>query len=218
MKTSSKIILIVFFSSTFVPSNAQEQTGQLTLNAGVGYSPLFNGGTYFISSLLYPVSYNMRYTEEVYFSSVSPNLGARIDYTLPGRIIVGLAVNNQSEVVTTNNGAPIINNITRTNIGARVLYHLNKDNTSFDNYLGMRVGFSFWTDATPNLPSTTPYYNDLIFLNSSNLAVPSVQFLYGIIFYPGYNVGLHIEVGIGSPYTAEAGLTCRINTRKPKDK
>jgi len=205
------LLLTFSFSST----TAQQQTGQLVINAGVGYSPEFNG----VFSATYPVglNYNIEYFS---CSSIVPNLNLALDYGLAARVSIGIAGSYQSETVNYDLGSlPFSDDITRINMAIRLLYHFNKTNKKFDHYIGIRGGYCYWQD--------DPVYNDQsdlllfsslpTFLKHPNWLVPSFQVLYGMRLYLGDSFGLHCEAGIGEPFLFEGGLTFRINTRKQKD-
>lgn len=195
---------------------AQQEKGQVIMNVGVGYSPEFNGGMNFFGPI-YPVGVN--YNEFVdpggaVFTNITPNIGATIDYDLGRVVSIGLASSYQSLTVNEIYG----NNsdkITRTNITARILLHLNKKHPLFDHYIGIRFGTNYWGD----VPSSNNYnpggivpYN--YFLNNPNSFDHSFQFLYGMRIYVNNYIGVHFEVGIGEPYLVETGLTYRFNTLK----
>ncbi len=191
--------------------NVNRVKGQLIINIGVGYSPEF-AGVLAISTPLFPVSKNSEYFA---CSSIMPNLSFLLDYGMNNKLSLGLAASYQSEVIYPTEGS-FSDKVARINTALRALVHLNKKNHLFDNYLGIRFGFSYWKDAPELLPqyqnlvNCPPYY----FITNPNSLVPSFQFLYGMRIYFTDSFGIHLEAGIGSPYLVEGGLTFRIKTRK----
>jgi hypothetical protein len=192
-----------------------DQTGQLVINIGAGYSPVFDGQVGFVG-LFFPVSKNFEYFT---CSSITPNMGAIIDYGLDNKMSVGVAASYQSEIITPDEDYFYTDKITRINLAVRLLDHLNKRNTNFDNYIGMRIGSSYWED-TPSLLSKYQNVSGsapvIYFLSNPNSWVPSFQFVYGMRIYPSDYFGFHFELGIGSPYLMEGGITYRINPPKAK--
>jgi len=197
---------------TFVPSMGHQ--GQLTINIGVGYSPGFDGEVAFVTPV-FPVRQNPEYFT---CSSITPSLGGTIDYGIGKKFSIGLAASYQSEMIS-HEETPYNDEISRTNAAIRFLYHLNRKSTRFDNYIGLRLGCSYWQDR-PSLTSfyqTVPYPIPIFyFIGASHLLVPSFQFLYGICLYISDTFGFHLEAGIGSPYLIEGGITFRFNTQKNK--
>jgi hypothetical protein len=186
----------------------------ININIGFGYSPEFDGDLV-IATPFFPVQKDAEY---FLCSNIVPNLGGAIDYAVDKRFSIGLAASYQSEMIS-HEETPYNDEISRINTAIRFLYHLNKNNLHFDNYIGLRVGCSHWHDN----PSLTSAYQNVsysipifYFIGSANLLVPSFQFLYGIRLYGSGGFGFHFEVGIGSPYLIEGGITFRFKTRKEK--
>ncbi len=209
--TCGTLILRSYYSS------AQQKFGQIVLNAGVGYSPEFDGEMGFNNNI-FPVGIDPAINEyNGYFdcSTISPNIGGAIDFGISRKCSVGLALNYQSEMVSWTPSNEIISDffdkVTRTNIAGRFLYHLNKENNQVDPYVGVRTGISVWQD----IPSSGNYLsgstNIITFINLPNLLVPSLQVLFGVHLYLNRFVGAFVETGIGSPYLFAGGLTVRIN-------
>jgi len=225
------IFCFVLFSLT-TRTQAQQGLGQIVINAGVGYSPEFDGDISFGTSIWFPVrafDNSTNYYPPWYSpSNVTPNIGATADFGMLNWFSIGLAGSYQSESInwtptTINSYAqppyPYNDKVTRINVASRLLFHLNKNRTYFEHYLGFRIGGSFWHDVV--YPGS--YINPMnigylpppaYFISKANLVVPSFQLLYGMRFYITNNFGINFEFGIGSPYLAEAGLTFRINTKK----
>lgn len=233
MKIYKPLLITLICSICFCTSYAQQQLGQIVINAGYGYSPEFDGDIG-IGGTAYPAIINpsgINADNYPYplanFNSVSYNKGAAIDVGFYDGFSIGLAASYQSEVVNwqfgSDNGvAPtpyqLYDKVTRTNFALRLLHH-SQANTHFDFYYGARTGISFWQDSP--YPVNTTYYQNPVgvgprvtFLKASTINVPSFQVLCGLRYFPVPFLGIQVEAGIGSPYLAEAGLTFRINTIK----
>ena len=91
----------------------------------------------------------------------------------------------------------------------RVMGHLNRRHKNyFDNYLGIRVGYYYDT----NVPTYPNYQSSPGFLYA--LGAPVVhglayQVFYGLSFYEEV-VGFNLEIGIGTPFLLQGGLSIRI--------
>jgi hypothetical protein len=214
-------------------AKAQQQLGQIIINLGVGYSPMFNGnfGTGPNTNLFFPTypigisfdSYSDPDNPAVFKCfSIMPNLGATVDIGLFKIFSIGIASSYQSEIVrwALESNIPLnySDKITRNNMALRFLFHAPEGdkNKHFDPYIGIRSGLSFWRD----IPSQYNLINgpNATFLNEPNLTVPSVQILCGLRIFVIKNLGFHAEIGIGSPYLAEGGMSIRINTKKEAGK
>jgi len=212
--------------------NAQQELGQIVISAGVGYSPEFDGAVYFG----YPVStkHNVDWNADNYpYASFScptytMNVGGSIDFGLSNLFSIGIAGSYQDETMLwtlTDNqypgppySYPCSDQISRTNLALRFLYHVPSHNKVVDFYLGVRPGISIWHDIPsqnntvytytgPNGPPPVPE----TFISSPTMNVFSLQFLFGAQICINNLVGVHFNAGIGSPYLAECGLTLRIN-------
>ncbi|HXP50375.1 MAG TPA: hypothetical protein VN922_10490, partial [Bacteroidia bacterium] len=98
----------------------------------------------------------------------------------------------------------------RLNIGVRASYHLNKFNLRFDDYIGIRLGCSYWHDIFI-CPSSYGYVGSPEYsIGAATLYKPSFQVFYGLSLFPsGGCVGFNFEIGIGTPYFGEGGITFR---------
>lgn len=208
-----KQVVFYFIACLLIQGNtikAQQEKGQITINADVGYSPEFNGTMNSGGGPLYPVPSNGN-VEVLESISVVPNIGGTIEYGLTNLFSIGLASSYQSVVVDDkfpyNNGDPT-DKITRVNMAIRALFHLNIRNPNFDHYIGFRIGCNYWNDKVLN-PGSQDY-----FLDAPNSFISCYQVVYGMRIYFTHNIGIHFEVGIGQPYLAEVGLTFKINTHK----
>lgn len=191
-------------------THENDLTGQVIINIGAAYSPGFDGDLT-IFGLFFPVGRNFGYFT---CSSIIPNLNGIIDFGIDNNVSIGLAASYQSETVVPQEKIGT-DKITRINLGFRTLHHLNKTSTKFDNYIGLRIGCSYWKDS-PSYVSNNPYAPTAYFLSAPNSWVPSFQFIYGLCMYPSNYFGIHFDFGIGSPYLFEAGITFRINPPKAK--
>ena len=225
---------------------AQNEAGQIVINAGVGESPGFNGdngtgpGAFIQLVPYYPIAtvldhinisgmafYSREHPPEFVCSSIKPNIGGAIDFGLTSNFSVGLATNYQSEIVSwtpasnSNIGTlyPCSDKITRANMAIRFLYQV-KPHKNFNTYFGIRCGISYWHDMpSPDNNLTISYLNiSPYFITAPDITVPSFQVLLGLRFYPIKFVGIHFEIGLGSPYLFEGGITFRINTHKTEVK
>jgi hypothetical protein len=222
---------LIFFCFTFcllIIQNslvkAQQEFGQFVINAGVAYSPEFDGAWAYNGDL-FPVGlYPLIDEEDGFFSCTlnKPNLGSTIDFGISNKCSLGIASNYQNETVNWSPSNQIISNysdnITRFNVALRFLYHLNTENKHFDPYIGIRSGISIWHDSPSSNNFTGSSIIPITFIIHPNSIVPSFQVLYGMRFYLNHFIGIHIEVAVGSPYLIEGGLTFRINTIKAKEK
>jgi len=204
---------------------AQQAFGQIVANVGIGYSPGFDGQVSFISQL-YPIGINTGIQDAgngFICSSILPNIGGTIDFGISKGFSIGITGSYQNETVDYALPQNFTDKVSRTNVAFRFLLHLCKTNNKLDDYLGFRFGASYWHD-TPspdnvvgayNYNGNPQYiYNTITFLQNTSSLVGSFQILYGLRLYTSDNIGLHFEIGIGSPYLAEGGITFRINTRK----
>lgn len=212
----------------------QPEKGNIVINAGIGYSPGFDGDINFFGSQDFPVGTLMQYFDgDGYFwcSTIIPNIS--IDYNISNCFSIGIASSYQSETVNwTPQGGPYSqaysnDKISRFNIATRILYHLNKQNSSFDHYIGFRPGCSFWDDIPNNMvlnqynPNGTPSNAQRgwgTFINNPHYILFNLQVLYGMRIYYGGNIGFHFEVGIGQPFLIEGGLNYRIITKNKNSK
>jgi hypothetical protein len=223
---------ICTLSLTHNSVKAQQEPGQIVINAGVGYSPGFDGQMPSLGAPVssYPVNTILEtlpnYNDEddppgFNCSSISPNLGGTIDIGILKWISAGLAASYQGEVlswgVLSNQPLNFSDKITRINLSGRILFHLPMKSTHFDFYTGIRSGASFWHDIESSSNIVPPGFYGGYFLTKSNLTVPSFQFLLGLRYYPIKWLGIHVELGFGSPYLVEGGLSFRINTHKEEN-
>ncbi|HTA83315.1 MAG TPA: hypothetical protein VK783_10290 [Bacteroidia bacterium] len=222
--------------------NAQQEFGQIVIGAGVGYSPEFDGGINFFGSG-YPVSTKpadqWNRDDSPYPSFACPsytmNRGGSIDFGISNLFSIGIAASYQDETLVwilennsfpgTPSSYPNSDKISRTNIALRFLYHFPVKSKIIDMYTGIRPGMSFWHDTpSPNNipfgfsgPNGTGTPIPSTFIENSTMQVFSFQALFGAQVCVSNLVGVHVNIGIGSPYLAECGITVRINTHKASE-
>lgn len=203
MKTQIISYLFVCFLIQGNYVTAQQEEGQICINAGVGDSPGFDnpGSPFFFTET------NSNIVETGFsVSNIIPNIGCTIDYNITNYFSIGAASSYQSEIINVRGAGSDIEKITRISLNFRTLFHLNKRNRNkFDHYIGTRFGLDYWGDVFQNGSSGH-------FLTNPNQFIPSFQVFYGMRIYFTNNIGVQCEVGIGEPYLAEGGLTFRINT------
>jgi hypothetical protein len=236
-------VVLFFFISHASFIDGQQRAWQIVINAGEGYSPEFDGDISLFSSYpWYPVGtilgvidnpQSNDYPSDFSCTSITPNIGGTVDVGVMEYFSIGIASSYQSEVanwIIINRNFPLPPNsfpnsdrITRINIAVRLLAHMPVDWTSkyLDTYAGIRLGESRWHDIPSSDNMNYPYYysqTKAYFINKSDRIVPSFQGIIGLRFFPIYNLGIHVEIGIGSPYLVEGGVTFRIDTLKKKEK
>ncbi len=209
--TFGLLLSLAFYNSAFsqVSTNDTLHTypksrsgkGAFIINAGVGYSTIFVAveGALPIKGASIQVP-----------TSVSPAINLTGDYSFRNDQSVGICVTYQklNDIPQTENTSitGYTESITRTNIALRYLFHFIK-NTNTDTYVGTRIGLSFWVDGI--LPLSSQQYTQLA-MGRSSFVLPSLQLLFGYRRYFSNTIGVHVELGIGTPYLAEAGITFRI--------
>jgi len=235
IKKSSSVILILIVGLHVL--NGQSFVKDITISAGEGYSPEFDGAFSLGDGSPYPVANSFlqtgnadEYPYPCYKSvSYSNNKGGFVDVRFKWNLSVGIAASYQEATMEWTPGAPgpdspdgyvFSDNVSRTNVALRVLYHPPLRSKHFDIYYGIRYGKSYWHD-TPSDTNTVVYTtgngkvsNTSYFLQNQNMVVPSFQMLMGMRFYFADFFALHLEAGIGSPYLIEGGITFRLNFAK----
>jgi len=148
-----------------------------------------------------------------YFITQSPAYNGIIDYSFMRWLSFGVGIAYQS--VTDNPSEELPSNfynvnqsevekIVLYNYTARVLYHFLK-HTGVDVYAGIRAGESTWKEqiTTNSQDANAIIYKTIV--PSSPTA--SVQVLAGFIVPVYHCIAVNAELGYGSPYVFEAGLT-----------
>ena len=204
-----KLTLIAIFIgsllfSTANHAKAQNQQGEITVNAGAGYSLIF--------AIIDPLV-KASITSGNVTSNAPPVFNGTVDYAFNSWFSLGIGIGYQSITVNINNftdsnNTPYLYNqnasasVSRLNIGLRPCFHLGK-NPNVDPYFGLKVGVSIWSFA---LTSTDPNYNLPLPYSGT---VPAFQAFFGLKGYFLPFMGAHFEIAVGSPYFIEAGLNFR---------
>jgi hypothetical protein len=199
----SLLLAVVALFSGINNAKAQNETGQVSVSAGVGFSVLFG---------VINIAENQA-TDEGITHSTLPALNMNIDYGISPKFSLGLGVGYQSTTInytnyeaTTSSGYDSLYNfgvtISRLNIGLRPIYHFGK-NDKLDIYTGGRIGLSIWSISTT---ASVPGYSGPFQYSG---VLPSFQYLFGMKAYFTPSFGAHFEVAIGTPYLIEAGLNYR---------
>jgi len=102
--------------------------------------------------------------------------------------------------------------ISRYQVSGIMAFHFSKGQYR-DAYAGFRLGQSVWSEQIlyNNMAGIDPWTT----FNQHDITT-SYQVFFGDRIFFFKNLGFHIEVGIGSPFLLEGGLTFRFKTRKPK--
>jgi|GEM_PF-1148045 hypothetical protein len=168
------------------------------VSAGLGYSTL---GTRIYGLLVF----------EGGLVSESWVYNGAIDYGIKYNTTLGLAMSYQEATgvpLTLDKTGQADNSeyFTRFNCGFRVLHYIVHTYSLFV-YSGFRLGISYWRDIPIDI--NEPSKIDAVTTLGDQSIYPSIQVLFGCKLI--YRViGLHLEVGIGTPYFAEAGLSIKI--------
>jgi len=206
MKKLSLLAILIagLICSTGQQAKAQNQKGEFVASAGAGYSVLFG----VISSL---GSVSNAASGGVLSISTIPEINTTGDYGMSDHFSLGVGIGYQSCSITDDNftdsstgatGQNATVRISRLNIGFRPVWHFG-NNPNIDFYFGMRVGVSIWSFG---VTTTDPNFG---FQGVFSGAVPSFQTFVGLKGYFSPVVGAHLELGIGTPYLVEAGLSFR---------
>jgi|GEM_PF-2583108 len=225
-----RVLYLILFSCLWLHEvKAQDTTKPFDVSISVGYSPDYSGSSLFTFFGGFPAA-TTNYTQSsnpnmpifLYnpiFHNVAPDLNLQAEYRTSSAISIGASVSYQTESVDQNffpYGIAGSDKLTRLDISARLLYHLNKTNTrKFDHYVGLRLGASMWTDAYTPSPSFSDPQLQQTFLASASEVSPTYQFLYGFRVYiiPDW-LAFNLELGLGkSPYWVAAGINFRFGKK-----
>lgn len=189
-----KLLVLIFVVFAFTFSNdvkAQQESGQVVLSAGAGYS---------VISKLLSVGENVQSIPPLYLNA---------DYGITNNLSIGLAgsyssISYDDVLISTDDMGNIIEedvNVqgSRNTVAARVLFHFG-DNPKLDQYAGLRAGMTFWG------------WNDESLVDEENLSANNLSYriLYGMRAYLTDNLGVNLEIGIGSPYFFNGGISYRL--------
>ncbi len=204
MNIIQRFLLLLFLIPTVL--FGQTEKYQLVVNGGAGYSFL---GTSIWKFIYFPT------TGQV--TSVSVPYSGTVDFGLSDKFSVGLGCAYQSLTDNIDWGSfylrkdeVVDEKMSRLNTAVRLLYHFDASDNA-DLYMGFRTGLSFWKETND---SGDPYFTPTI----PNKTFPSIQYLLGFRLYIAAGIGIHGEIGLGTPYLAEGGLSFRIYSNKSKCK
>ena len=181
---------VVFAVAPTNEINAQQESGQVVVSAGAGYS--------LISRILSGTN-----------QTSLPPVYLNVDYGVTENFSIGLAGSYSSysydDVITTidANGNTVEEAFsvsgTRNTIAGRALFHFG-DNPNLDQYAGLRAGMTLWG------------YSDSGLLTEDDLNgnVFSFRILYGARAYLTDNLAVNLEIGLGSPYLFNGGISYRL--------
>lgn len=137
-----------------------------------------------------------------------------IDYGIARIITIGAGVAYQTSL-----GIPVggeynsaTEEITRLNVSIRILWNM-PFSKHFEIYGGLRTGSSFWTDKIISPEPQSSINHNPLTMTAPNFTRFSVQFPCGVRYFIGF-IGAHLELGIGTPYFIEGGISFRIKTGK----
>lgn len=195
-RTTFIFIILVLFSITSVIAQNEEYKSTVTVNTGFSL----------VGNLL-----NVKTSEITEFSTYSlPAFQATYDYSLAKWFSVGAAGSVQLMGIKYNDyegtGDNFETSITRTNFALRGLFHYG-NNEKLDMYSGVRMGFTNWNISTNY---DNPDYNadSDISISQGFGAAPQVV-LFGVRGYFNDNLGVNMEVCIGSPHYLSLGVNYR---------
>ena len=215
----SCLLLLLFIVAGNKKIAAQNSKYEIVTGIGFGYSlaPMLvnmqaqqNWGNYNYKS----------YPPVLFTISSSGVLNATIDYGLCKVLSIGGGISYQYFTVNanayTNSRADTFENVTenigKLNVRMRLIAHWDFDNNHlWEFYGGVGIGASYWSDnnnsGDPNFPDDSPY---------ETARVLSLQGLIGVRRYsrntskhPNNNIGIHLELAVGSPYFIDGGLNFR---------
>jgi len=202
-----------------ISKNQQLQEEEVFITPAIGAGSMQITGSP-IANSLYLENSNYNYS-----AVNSPEYGVSIDYMVAKYFSFGLGVNYQTISFNSSitpqptpynynyyyyNSDPSSAQFTRWNIGVRNLFYFQSDNS--DNvhfYMGARAGLSIWHEAdTWANGAYNPQYRSFV-----NSATPlfSFQLLWGMRYFFTQEIGTQLELGLGTPYYAQAGITIRLN-------
>ena len=200
MKNLKIFLTILTLMGLFGTSFGQRESGEAVLTGGLGLS-IWN---IYASTLNFEDSVNARST---------PTFDLAYDYGITHNFSIGGAVAYNSFTISNPNysyvnssGVIVYESIkvkySRINFGIRPLYHWGK-RENFEWHTGMRLGYSFWT---AEVITTDPFYSDDYYRQDAF----SLQVLFGSWAYFSDYMAITFEVGIGSPYLANIGLSLKL--------
>jgi hypothetical protein len=195
-KITALILVLAFGLGSFNTAQAQaHEQGQIGITAGIGYSLI--GG-------LFDAVTDGDNVE----GTGTPVINGMVDYGIGDKFSLGLAVSYQSFKAEYSDylhfdftQESFEEKWSCLSIGVRPLLHFgNSDN--FGMYTGARVGFTTWSYSNSS--------NNITFIETDvSLGTIGVQPLFGANIYFTDNIGMNMEIGIGT-YLAAAGIKVRL--------
>ncbi len=188
--------------------------GLVNINAGIG-----------VSIITFATGGNALFGGNIHLLSESPACNFTIDYNFTNYFTIGLAGSYQFFTDNPNSDEYLSNNyafweaerITRKTFALRFSYSILLKGRH-NCYAGVRAGESFWTDRIISYTAPTPPpgyggYPEYTTMAGSEQRL-SFQLFAGYRYFLSNNIGFHAELGIGTPYFAEAGITFRFKTKR----
>lgn len=195
MKKLILSLAVVLASVSF--SNAQAiQAGNIQVTGGIGYS--------LIGSLFNATIDAATTTDPDVEGGGTPVINGMVDYAVGDRFTIGLAGSYQSfnirytdDYATSqgeNSGNAYKTKWNCLNIGLRPLFHVG-NSESLDLYVGARISKTIWSYSSGNSDDQS---------EDGGVSLPGigVQPLFGGTYYFTDNIGLNMEIGIGTYLTA----------------
>ncbi|HTB30890.1 MAG TPA: hypothetical protein VK808_02630 [Bacteroidia bacterium] len=197
--------------------------GEVFFTPGIGYGNMAIEGSP-LSNSIFVNNYN--YNGNTYSAINYPEFGGSLDYMVSPLVCMGIGVNYQliRFDLSTNyqnayinpyyNEGPNSALFSRLNIGIRNLFYfkgINSDNLHI--YVGARAGLSIWYEWDSWANGVNYNYRSVINSNSNdngNIQM-SIQLLWGMRYFFTHDLGMQLELGLGTPYYAQFGITYRFN-------
>jgi hypothetical protein len=204
-----------------VSPNRELNTGEVFISPGIGYGDMTIAGSPIANTIF---TENNNYYGNLYQGTILPEYGASLDYLVSQSMSMGLAANYQSVTYTqTNSQQPYNQNqyypysvqFSRVNIGMRNLFYFPGNNSdNFHLYIGVRAGLSLWYEVdnwSNNTNNNNNYYREVI--DSYDNTHLSIQVIWGVRYFVTPDIGMQLELALGTPYYAQFGITFRLNDK-----
>lgn len=182
------------------PVQAQNEQGQSTVTAGVGYSLIAN----LVNSALD--------TYDSIDNSSVPTIAITFDHALTDKFSLGIAASIQNssadfvdtyldanQVLQTDN---VSASLTRYNVAIRPLFHYG-GNDALDLYSGLRIGITGWASSYESNQDDFSVGG----FDGSRLSVGLVAF--GMRYYFTDNIGVNFDLQVGAPYIISGGIAAK---------
>jgi hypothetical protein len=201
-----------------VSTNRTLNIGEVFITPAIGYGDMAITGSPLATSIYSETYHNL------YSIKNMPEFGVSLDYLVAEILSLGIAANYQTVQYTLSNSAqnyaqdyPYSALFSRLNVGIRNLIFFrgsNSDKMHF--YIGARVGMSFWKETDEWNYTTSPYYPNQYnysIINAEDNNKISFQLLWGMRYFVSTEFGMQLELGLGTPYYAQLGITYRLNDK-----